>query len=151
MTKLFAYASLIIALSTGCSSSKKVTAPVEPPKPSWATSRPIDGAYYIGIGVASKLNNPLGFREEAKRSALNELASEIEVTVNSNSMLYSVEKQGQLQDEFKSFTQLKTNTQIENVELVGDYESSTEYWMFYRLSKAQYQSEYLSHKAHLQD
>ncbi len=130
----------VLLFVSACSSSKQVVVE-EPTKPEWVVSRPIDNAYYIGISVSNKLNNPLGYRDEAKRSALNELASEIEVTVNSNSMLYSVEKQGQLQDEFRSFTQLKTNTQIENAELVADFETSTEYWMFYRLSKAQYQAD----------
>ena len=134
-TKLF----LFILIITGCSSSQKTSGTVEEPlKPSWVQSRPIDNNYYVGIGVVSKQQFPLNYAEEAKRSALNELASEIQVNVSSNSMLFSLEDQGGFRDEFKSFTQLKTNANIQNYEQVGAYESSTQYWVYYRLSKEQY-------------
>lgn len=124
-----------------CGASKKTASTPEPTKPDWVMSRPIDAGYYIGIGVANKMQFPLNYHEEAKRQALNELASEIEVNVNSNSMLFSLEQNGELKEEFKSFTKLTTNTSIKNFEQVDAFETSTDYYLFYRLSKAQYKAD----------
>lgn len=133
---------LVFVLTSCGGGSKEATRTVEEPlKPSWVTNRPIDNSYYIGIGVANKQQFPMNYAEEAKRSALNELASEIQVNVSSNSMLFSLEDQSGFKDEFRSFTQLRTNASIENFEQVGVYESSTQYWVFYRLSKLKYQQE----------
>ncbi len=133
--------SFVVLLLFSCSSSQKTVPSSDALKPDWVLSRPIDGAYYIGIGVASKMQFPLNFHEEAKRQALNELASEIEVNVNSNSMLFSLEQNGELKEEFKSFTKLTTNTSIKNFEQVDVYETSTDYYLFYRLSKARYKAD----------
>lgn len=131
---------IIALLVSSCGSSSKTTQVQEPPKPEWVTNRPIDPSYYIGIGIASKELFPTTFASEAKKNALNELASEIKVNVASNSMLFSIEDaSGKFQDEFKSFTKVTTNEDIQNFEQVGIYESSKQYWVFYRLSKAQYE------------
>lgn len=123
-----------------CGGSKQV-AEVEEPKPYWVENRPVDANYYIGIGIASKGIHPNDYAEQAKKHALNEMASEIKVQVSSNSMLFSFENKEGFNDEFKSFTKLSTNELIENYEQIGVWENQSEYRVFYRLSKAQYQKD----------
>ena len=53
--------------------------PAEAPRPTWVSARPVTGGYYVGIGLANK-NRP-DAQEAAKKNALNDLASEISVTV----------------------------------------------------------------------
>ena len=110
-------------------------------KPKWVANRPTDPMYYIGVGVASKTASPTSYSIAAQRNALNELASEIQVKVKSNSMLFSFENENQYRDEFKEFIQVKTNQQIENYESVAVWENEYEYWVYYRLSKEQYQKD----------
>jgi len=134
-------------LFSNCSSSKQVAKPAEVvgdqggAKPRWVTSRPTDSGYYIGIAVASKTTTPTTYATMAQRNALNELASSIEVKVKSNSMLFSFEEQNAYRDEFKEFVQVKTNQSIENYELVATWENAYEYWVYYRLSKTQFQKD----------
>lgn len=134
---------LFSCLLVGCGSSKKAVETTETiaPKPEWVTSRPIDPNYYIGIGIASKRIHPNDYQTIAKKNALEELSSEIKVQVNANSMLFSIEKNGQFSDEFKSFTQVKSLEQVENFEIVDAYETTDEFWIFYRLSKVQHQKD----------
>ncbi|UTW66625.1 LPP20 family lipoprotein [bacterium SCSIO 12643] len=132
-------------VTPGCGSSEKATATEVQKtggiKPKWVTNRPTDPMYYIGVGVASKTANPTSYSIVAQRNALNELASEIQVKVKSNSMLFSFENENQYRDEFKEFIQVKTNQQIENYESVAVWENEYEYWVYYRLSKEQYQKD----------
>ena len=110
-------------------------------RPKWVNQHPSDPAFYIGVAVASKTTNPTTYATVAQRNALNELASSIEVKVKSNSMLFSFEEQNAYRDEFKEFVQVKTNQNVENYEQVAIYENDLEYWVYYRLSKEQYQKD----------
>lgn len=134
------FLSIVVFLSS-CGGGKKVAEVETNPKPEWITSRPVDANYYIGIGIASKTIHPLDYAVQAKKHALNEMASEIKVKVSSNSMLFSFEDESGFKDDFKSFTKLSTNELIENFEQVAAWEDKNEYWVFYRLSKAQYQKD----------
>ena len=128
---------------SGCSSSEKAAKKEEPqnPPPAWVTSRPTSSAHYIGIGISDKQTHPLDYARDAKRNALNELASEIEVNITSKSMLYSTENsKGEFKDEYKSFIKVSTDRTIEDYEQVDSYETEDKYYVYYRLSKAQYQS-----------
>ena len=133
------YILLVTLVLTACGGSKEVVD--TNPKPDWITSRPVDVNYYIGVGIASKSIHPADYASQAKKHALNEMASEIKVNVASNSMLFSFENNNKFQDEFKSFTKLSTNELIENFEQVAIWENKDEYWVYYRLSKAQYQKD----------
>jgi hypothetical protein len=65
-------------------------------------------------------------------------SSEIEVQVKSNSMLFTFSENTSHSEEFKEFIQVKANKKIKNYKQVAVYENATEYWVYYRLSKAQY-------------
>ncbi|KAB1065184.1 LPP20 family lipoprotein [Salibacter halophilus] len=127
----------------GCSSTEKAAKKEEPqnPPPNWVTNRPTSSAHYIGIGISDKKAHPLDYARDAKRNALNELASEIEVNITSKSMLYSTENsRGEFKDEYKSFIKVSTDRTIEDYEQVDSYETEDKYYVYYRLSKAKYQS-----------
>lgn len=138
--KQFIFFSILFSLTIACASKKQAkTEVVEPQKPQWVLERPLDRNYYIGIARVSKSVYPNNFVSEARKLALAEMASEIQVEVSSQSMLFSLEDaSGKFSDEYKSFTRLNTNAQLENFEIAGQYENSQEYWVFYRLSKSQY-------------
>ncbi len=137
------YFLLLVCLSFwACKGSQQVAGPVEQPvnmepeRPSWVRSRPLSDHYYIGIGRAGK-NLPEPY-ETAKKNALNELASEISVVVEGNSLLHSFERRDRFDETFTSTIKMRTNERIEGFELVDSWENQTEYWTYYRLSKAEH-------------
>ena len=76
--------------------------------------------------------------ETAKKNALNDLASEISVTVEGNSLLYTLDRKTQFDESFTSTIKTRSNEQLEGFELVDSWESPTEFWTYYRLSKAEH-------------
>lgn len=105
-------------------------------RPPWVNARPTDDFNYIGIGLSAK-SRP-DFQEAAKKNALNDLASEISVKVEGNSLLYTLDRKYQFDEEFTSSINTRTSEQLEGFELVDTWENGTEYWTYYRLSKAEH-------------
>ena len=125
---------------TSCSSGQKASKKKKKgnEKPEWVMSRPVDRNYYQGIGVSMVNNYTQGHVEEAKKKALNDLTSEISVTVKSTSMMQQVERNEELSSMYQNLTQLKTENDIEGYELVDSWGDEKEYWVYYRLSKELY-------------
>ncbi|MEO8588297.1 MAG: LPP20 family lipoprotein [Flavobacteriales bacterium] len=125
-----------------CKGKQQVVAPVETEvnteaaRPDWVRARPSNGMYYIGVGLASK-SRP-DYQETAKKNALNDLASEISVTVEGNSLLYTLDQRSHFDESFTGTIKTTTSEQIEGFELMDSWESPTEYWTYYRLSKAEH-------------
>ncbi|MGC4022160.1 MAG: hypothetical protein QM734_09560 [Cyclobacteriaceae bacterium] len=71
--------------STQTKSSKKKGKKNENPQPAWLSVKPDESIYYIGIGHATK-DGQSNYIQEAKKSALEDLISEIKVTVSSTSV-----------------------------------------------------------------
>ncbi len=108
-------------------------------RPAWVKSKPLDNGYYIGIGSATV---GIGDHQQAaKKSALQDLMSEIKVTISSNSVLFQMDKNNRFKDEYESTIKTTTTGDIEGFELVSTHEDKNNYWVYYRLSKAKYQSE----------
>ena len=142
---ILSYLLLVLILGfSQCKSNKSIpenTVTNQVVRPSWVNKRPTNPSYYIGIAMASKSASPTTYQLVAQRNALNELASSIEVKVNSNSMLFTFEESNSTRDEFKEFVQIKTNQKVENFEEVAVWENDYEYWVYYRLAKAQYKKD----------
>lgn len=123
----------------GCKGHKE-TVQAPPPqdevRPAWVGARPVSDAYYIGIGLCPK-SRP-DYQETAKKNALNDLASEISVKVEGNSLLYTLDRKYKFDEEFTSTINTRTSEQIEGFELVDSWENAGEYWIHYRLSKAEH-------------
>ncbi|MCB0770030.1 MAG: LPP20 family lipoprotein [Flavobacteriales bacterium] len=131
---------LLVVMIAGCKGGQKVAGTAEPvvqeQRPAWVQARPTSSAYYVGIGLANK-NRPDAM-ESAKKNALNDLASEISVTVEGNSLLYTLDRRTQFDESFTSTIRTRSNEQLEGFELVDSYENGSEYWTYYRLSKSEH-------------
>ncbi len=132
---------LSVVFLFACKGGQRTTeVPVEQPpvvqRPTWVSARPVTSAYYVGIGLANK-NRPDPL-ETAKKNALNDLASEISVTVEGNSLLYTLDRKNQFDESFTSSIKTTSNEQLEGFELVDSWENGAEYWTYYRLSKAEH-------------
>ena len=116
--------------------------------PEWISNRPASDAHYIGIAPASKNNT--SYRKIAKRNALDDLLSEIRVTVQSVSILNQMDKNGTFKEEFESIIKSTVADEIENLELVDTYEDEEQYWVYYRISKEEYANQKLRNRARAQ-
>ena len=108
-------------------------------KPVWVEKRPINSAYYIGIGVAQKAGkNTQEYLQASKENALNDIAQQIVVNINATQLSQVTEKLGALQSDFQSHIQSSTKADLDNVESVDTYENENEYWTYVRLSIEEY-------------
>lgn len=132
---------LLVFFIFGCKSSTpppNTAVTAKDNQPSWIKSRPIDGTYYIGIAGTSKIKDQFDYASNAKSRALEDLASEIKVRVESNSVLYQLDRNDNYRDSYESIIQSKTSQEIEEFELVDSWETETEYWVYYRLSRSKF-------------
>ena len=106
-------------------------------KPRWVKQRPVNDAYYTGIGVAST-SDP-HYMKVAKNNALTDLTSEISVKISGNSVLHQLEDEAGFREEFESFTRTSLRDQLEGYELADSYTGKDKHWVYYRLSKQKYQ------------
>jgi hypothetical protein len=125
---------LVFAFLIAC--SPKVTVP-DNPKPAWLSSKPSQPSYYTGIGKGTK-GDKNNYIQEAKQSALEDLISEIKVTVSSSSVLSTFEDDKEFKEQYEQIIQTTAADEIEEFEQVGTWEDDNNYWIYYRLSKARY-------------
>jgi hypothetical protein len=128
---------IVVFLLASCGSQKKATQTNARNQPDWVGGKPIESSYYAGIGMAYKTGNA-DYANIAKNNALNDLASEISVSVSSTSLFYQVEQANQFREEFQANTRLKSKESLEGYELVGTWENNDQYWVYYRLNKYDY-------------
>jgi len=127
---------LIVAFSVvlilSCSTSKKA---IDENQPEWSKSRPQTDYYYIGISKVSKKIHPTDYRETAKQMALNDLSSEISITIKSNSIISSFEDNDNFRSDYQQYINAETNKDLSGFEMVADYDTKYSYQVYYRLSK----------------
>ena len=133
----------VVLMACACANKKKTLSStqkaveVKREIPSWVNQRPVSSQYYIGIGRSGlEDSDPMA---SAKSNALQDLASEIEVKIDANSLLYQIEKNESFKQDFLSDTKLKTKLQLEGYEAVDSYSDATGFYSYYRLDKAAYQ------------
>lgn len=132
----------LLLILGGCHNGKKVSRSSLPSKkmPAWIINRPVVPGYYTGIGVA-KIDPYTGNHVEiAKNNALNDLVSDISVTISSNSVIRQFENSAEFREEFESFSKATIRDNIEGYELVGSWSDDQNYWVYYKLSKQHYRS-----------
>lgn len=125
---------LMLVLS-GCKSTQTSSRRFMP-EPEWVTKTPTSPFYYIGIFGVKKTTPD--FRNAAKRGALDNLSSEISVEISGESVLHSLEKNGNFDQEFQQSIKVISKEDIEGYELMDTWESATEYWVYYQLSRAEH-------------
>jgi hypothetical protein len=124
----------LIVLAVGaCKSNKGIKA-----KPDWVRNRPTNESYYVGVGIASKINNPFDYQQIAKKNALNDLVSEIKVTVSANSVLSQFQDNKEFKQQFESDVKITALNTIEEFNVVDSWEDKEYFWIYYRLSKEEF-------------
>lgn len=107
-------------------------------KPSWLKDQPYREGYYTGIGHSSK-DGTNNYIQIAKKSALDDLVSQIKVNVASTSILSSFETDQQFREQYEQIIKTTVAEEIEEFELVDAWEDENNYWVYYQLSIARYQ------------
>jgi hypothetical protein len=131
---------LILLVVTGCGqSSIKTTSKsdFEKNRPQWLSAKPEDSGYYVGIGHSIKdgINN---YIQSAKKSALEDLVSEIKVNISSTSILSQIDVNKEFEEKYEQIIQTTAVDEIEEFEQVDAWEDNSNYWVYYRLSKQRY-------------
>lgn len=136
------YFLIALLLCAGCKGGKEVVQSTPPtgqaatPRPAWVSSRPSGDLDYIGIGSCPKARTD--YQESAKKNALNDLASEISVRVEGNSLLSTLDQKTSFSETFNSNIRTSTNQQLEGFEMVDSWQDDKDYWVYYRLSKSEH-------------
>jgi hypothetical protein len=133
MNHRIAYFLFVIASFVACKTSRTMHT-----KPQWVQQRPTNDLYYVGIGIASKASNPFDFQQVAKKNAVNDLVSEIKVTVSSNSALMQFQNNKEFSQQFESDIKVTALNTIEHFTVVDSWEDKEYFWIYYRLSKDEY-------------
>jgi hypothetical protein len=124
---------IILLMLQSCGPGNKLSEPVTP-RPDWVRSRPIVPGYYIGIGWAKKTPNVHQYQQAAKQNAFSDLASEISVSISSNSVLHAFESKLGFKEDFSSTIQARTQEELAGFDIVDTWEDQENYWIYYRLS-----------------
>jgi hypothetical protein len=130
--------SLLAIILGGCGGAKKTSTPPPKPTPNWVSSRPSSAMYYYGIGAARITSDPSQYQQAARQNALADMSSEISISISSNSVLHAFESNLNFREDFTSTIKAQTQQDLEGYELVDSWEDLNNYWVFYRLSKAEF-------------
>lgn len=134
---LYIFSVSIIAFA--CSSQKKTQeATVESPRPEWVMSKPISSSYYYGIGTVNTKIHSTDYQQIAKNKALEDLASEIEVSVDAQSVLSQKESNQSFIENYQATTRIDVSNNLSDFESIDSWWNESEYWVLYRLSKVEY-------------
>jgi hypothetical protein len=106
-------------------------------KPTWISAKPDQSFYYIGIGHSTKTGTN-NFVQEAKKSALEDLVSEIKVNVSGTSVLSQIDANREFQEKYEQIIKTTAADEIEEFEQVDSWQDDRNYWVYYRLSKQRY-------------
>ncbi|MBL6873714.1 MAG: LPP20 family lipoprotein [Flavobacteriales bacterium] len=120
-----------------CNSPQKLTESLDG-IPEWVKEYPISETHYTGIGIADKSTHPLDYIKIAQQNALQNLMSQIKVTISSQSVFLQMERENGYEEDFKSNIEVKAKEILEGYELVSTYTQTNEYWVYYQLSKQKY-------------
>lgn len=138
MTRLLSIFGILILWCCSPSTTKTTTSGNHAKvKPLWLTAKPVQPGYFIGIGHSAKdgLNN---YIQSAKKSALEDLVSEIKVNVSSTTILSQIDINKEFQERYEQIIQTTAVDEIEEFEQVEAWEDDKNYWVYYRLSKQRY-------------
>ena len=106
--------------------------------PEWVKEYPVSETHYTGIGIADRSTHPLDYIKIAQQNALQNLMSQIKVTISSQSVFLQMERESGYEEDFKSNIEVKAKEILEGYELVSTYTQINEYWVYYQLSKQKY-------------
>ncbi len=129
----------------GCKSSKQMVLVAEdnaknqhdePYQPDWVKNKPISISEYHGVGNAT-LRDP-NYQKTAKMEALDDLASEIRISIQSSSILNQIENNSSFIEYYKSSILGQTKQELQEYELVDSWTDNQFYWVYYKLNKQKF-------------
>lgn len=133
-----------LAVCIGCASASQTKSSKKKkgkkdinPQPAWLSAKPDESFYYVGIGHALK-DGQSNYIQEAKKSALEDLVSEIKVNISSTSVLNQLDNGKDFQEKYQQMIQTTAADEIEEFEQVDVWQDDRNYWVYYRLSKQRY-------------
>ena len=106
--------------------------------PEWVSQTPSDPFYYWAVGI-SPLTNP-NAQEVAQKQAIDNIAQQISVNVESNSFLNISEVDYTYREEYQKQMRLSTQNYIEDIQVYDTYQDKKFYYVCYRLSKSEYKA-----------
>lgn len=106
-------------------------------KPSWLKDQPYRDGYYTGIGHSIK-DGSNNYIQSAKKSALDDLVSQIKVNVASTSILSFFETNQKIREDYEQIIKTTAAEELEEFELVDAWEDEGNYWVYYQLSISRY-------------
>ncbi len=125
----------LLFLISAC--SPKVQPDPDELKPAWLRTEPNQQGYYTGVGHSIK-DGANNYVQAARKSALDDLISQIRVNVSSTSTLSVFESDRNLKEEYEQIIKTTAADEIQEFEMVDAWEDATNYWVYYRLSIARY-------------
>jgi len=126
----------LLLLFSACSPKVQVN-DAEARKPGWLKSETAMPGYYVGVGHSLK-DGSLNYIQAARKSAMDDLISQIKVNVSSTSVLSVMEVDKKLREEYEQIIKTTANEEVEEFEMVDSYEDGGNYWVYYRLSISKY-------------
>jgi hypothetical protein len=126
----------LLFLIAGCS-PRVQTPDAEALKPSWLKDKPYRDGYYTGIGHSQKEGSN-NYIQAAKKSALDDLMSQIKVNVSSSSVLSFFETDKKIQEQYEQIIKTTASDELQEFELVDAWEDADNYWVYYQLSIERY-------------
>ncbi len=120
----------------GCAASKK--AEDVDPAPRWVKNRPVLEGYYIGIGSARMVGMKQEYVAEARKNALQDMASQISAHVSSTSVLNTIENAYGVSESYSERVEIESENYLEGFEPVDYYESENQYWVYYKIREDVY-------------
>ncbi len=109
--------------------------------PDWVENIPLDSKYYWAresVGIQNLSENE--YKERANAQAFATISSSIRTTVSSqttSSLFSNTTQDGEyFADIFDQESNTSSMSDIQGAEMVGDYTTSTTYWVLWRLNKA---------------
>jgi len=106
-------------------------------RPEWVSRKPASSFYYVGVGYSQKDRSD-NYVQSSKQNALDDMISEISVSISSVSVLNQLDDGKGLSEQYESIIKTAASDDIEGYELVDSWENEDQYWVYYRLSKSKY-------------
>lgn len=105
--------------------------------PDWITSKPAVEGYYTGVGSAPLAAD--GYDDLAKKRALTDLLSEIEILIENQSLLQRIDDNGEYSERYTNDIRSQAKAWLEGYELADTYNDGSQYWVYYRLDRNKYE------------
>jgi len=108
-------------------------------QPSWSSRRPREKGYWTGIGIARIDGELAAARESARAAALRDIAAQIATNLHGATRFLQTENTDDVNQLYRSEIRTEVEAQLERVELVDTWNDGENFWVYARLSIAEYQ------------